>query len=237
MILRLQKYLALCGIASRRVCEDIISSGKVYVNGKIVYHPYIRIDDEKDDVVYQGKKVEICNELVYIMLNKPLKVVSTMKDEKGRKCLIDVVKVQERIFPIGRLDYMTTGLLLLTNDGDIYNKIIHPRSEIAKTYRLETNLYLSNLDCERLERGISFKGVKYGRCKIEIISKNIYNITIYEGKNRQIRNMIESLNKRVVSLKRISIGDLNIYDLPCGKWRYLTKSEINYLRGLKANDV
>ena len=232
MTYRLQKYLAHCGIASRRASEELIFSGKVMVNGKIICDPSIKIDEKNDKIECNGKLILFQNDPVYIMLNKPLKTVSTMKDEKGRHCLIDIVKVQHRIYPIGRLDYMTTGLLLLTNDGGVYNKIIHPRKHISKNYIVKTTSNLSINELAKLEKGILFKDIQYGKSKIENINKNTYKITIWEGKNRQIRNMLKSINKNIVSLKRISIGEIVIGDLEIGKWRYLNDHEISYLKGL-----
>ncbi len=232
MVYRLQKYLASCGVASRRTSEELIFSGKVMVNDKIILDPSIKIDEEKDIVKYNGKLLKLQNNFIYIMLNKPLKVVSTMKDEKNRCCLLDIVKTKQRIYPIGRLDYMTTGLLLLTNDGDCYNKIIHPRQKIAKNYIVKLTSGLSNNECKKLENGILYKGIKYGKSKIEKIEENTFKITIWEGKNRQIRNMLESINKEIISLNRISIGNITLGELRLGMWRYLNEDEINYLKGL-----
>lgn len=232
MTYRLQKYLAHCGVASRRSSEELIFSGKVMVNGEIIRDPSIKIDEEKDEVRCNGKLVTLQNDFIYIMLNKPLKVVSTMKDEKGRLCLKDIIKVKQRVYPIGRLDYMSTGLLLLTNDGDIYNKIIHPREHIAKNYIVKVKPGLSRHEIDKLENGILYKDIQYGKSKIENIENNAYKITIWEGKNRQIRNMLKSIDKDVISLKRISIGKINIGDLEIGKWRYLNNDEISHLKGL-----
>lgn len=232
MAYRLQKYLAHCGIASRRASEEMIFSGKVMVNGKIICDPSTKIDEKNDKIKCNGKLIISQDSPIYIMLNKPLKIISSMKDERGRHCLADIVKLQHRIYPIGRLDYMTTGLLLLTNDGDVYNKVIHPREHVAKNYIVNITSRLSTYELNKLERGVLHKGIQYGKSKIENIEKNIYKITIWEGKNRQIRNMLKSVDKNIVSLKRISIGEIDIGDLEIGKWRHLNDHEISYLKGL-----
>ncbi|MCL2323476.1 MAG: rRNA pseudouridine synthase [Oscillospiraceae bacterium] len=232
MAYRLQKYLAHSGIASRRASEELIFSGKIIVNGKTVLDPSIKIEEGKDEIKYNGKLVKLKDDLIYIMLNKPVKFVSTMKDEKNRCCLKDLVRIDCRIYPIGRLDYMTEGLLILTNDGDVYNKIIHPRQGIDKNYIVKLTSSLSNDEHIKLENGILYKGIKYGKSKIENIGENTFKITIWEGKNRQIRNMLDSVDKDIIYLKRISIGNINIGDLKLGRWRYLSHDEISYLKGL-----
>ena len=236
---RLQKYMARCGIASRRKCEEIILTGKVKVNGIVINELGTKVT--LDDIVeYEGKRILPEENKVYIMLNKPEGVITSAKDEKGRKTILDIVKVEERVYPIGRLDYDSSGLLLLTNDGDIYNNIIHPRVKIDKKYIAECKGVFSKEDMERFEKGLDIGGYVAAPAKIRIISedlvKNSYistvEITIYEGKNRQIRRMCSSLNHEVISLKRVSIGDLKLGYLQQGKYRELTKEELQYIKEL-----
>lgn len=236
---RLQKYMARCGVASRRKCEEIILAGKVKVNGMIINELGTKVT--LDDIVeYEGKRILPEENKVYIMLNKPEGVITSAKDEKGRKTILDIVKVEERVYPIGRLDYDSSGLLLLTNDGDVYNNIIHPRVEIDKKYIAECKGIFSKQDIEKFEKGLDIGGYVTAPAKIRIISedlvKNSYistvEITIHEGKNRQIRRMCSSLNHEVISLKRVSIGDLKLGYLQQGKYRELTKEEIQYIKEL-----
>ena len=229
---RLQKYMARCGVASRRKCEEIILAGKVKVNGMIINELGTKVT--LDDIVeYEGKRILPEENKVYIMLNKPEGVITSAKDEKGRKTILDIVKVEERVYPIGRLDYDSSGLLLLTNDGDVYNNIIHPRVEIDKKYIAECKGIFSKQDIEKFEKGLDIGGYVTAPAKIRIISYiSTVEITIHEGKNRQIRRMCSSLNHEVISLKRVSIGELKLGYLQKGKYRELTKEEVQYIKEL-----
>lgn len=238
---RLQKYMARCGVASRRKCEEIILSGKVKVNNKLVNELGVKINSEIDIVSYEGKIIKPEEKKLYIMLNKPEGYITSVKDEKGRKTILDLVKVDERIYPIGRLDYDSSGLILLTNDGDIYNKIIHPRVKIGKKYIVLCKGEFSKEELIRFENGIDIGGYVTAKAKIEILDKEkgknnsintLVEITIHEGKNRQIRKMCEALGHTVISLKRISIGDLKLGYLKKGEWRNLTENELKYLNSL-----
>lgn len=232
---RLQKYMARCGVASRRKCEEIIFQGRVHVNGKKVTDITI-IDDEKDIVKVDGKVIKPKDKKIYIMLNKPVEVITSVKDEHNRKTVLDVVKIKERIYPVGRLDYDTSGLLILTNDGDVAFKLTHPSKEIDKVYIALINGTPSKDEIERFKNGIKIDdyitspaeikilNVKGGLCEVEI--------TIHEGKNRQVRKMCDAIGHPVVSLKRIKIGRLSLGNLKEGQWRYLTKSEIEYIKSL-----
>ncbi|MFU7514662.1 pseudouridine synthase [Clostridium sp. HCS.1] len=241
MVERLQKYMARCGVASRRKCEEIILSGKVKVNNKLVNELGVKINSEIDIVSYEGKIIKPEEKKLYIMLNKPEGYITSVKDEKGRKTILDLVKVDERIYPIGRLDYDSSGLILLTNDGDIYNKIIHPRVKIGKKYIVLCKGEFSKEELIRFENGIDIGGYVTAKAKIEILDKEkgknnsintLVEITIHEGKNRQIRRMCEALGHPVISLKRISIGDLKLGYLKKGEWRNLTENELKYLNSL-----
>ena len=233
--------MARCGIASRRKCEEIILSGKVKVNDKIINELGVKINSEVDIVSYEGKIIKPEEKKVYIMLNKPEGYITSVKDEKGRKTILDLVKVNERIYPIGRLDYDSSGLILLTNDGEIYNKIIHPRVKVGKKYIVLCKGEFTKDDLIKFENGVDIGGYITAKSKIEILDKEkgknnsintLVEITIHEGKNRQIRRMCEALGHDVISLKRISIGEIKLGYLKKGQWRNLTENELKYLNSL-----
>lgn len=233
---RLQKYMASCGVASRRKCEEFIIEGKVKVNGKVVNTLGEKINGEKDVVEFQGKRIFREEKKIYIALNKPIKYVTTVKDEKDRKTVLDLINVEERIYPIGRLDFMTSGLLLLTNDGEVFNKIIHPRTEKSKTYIAKIKGVPSKREIEHFKNGVDIGGYITAKSEFKIIKSEhthaIVEIKIHEGKNRQIRKMCDKINHPVVELKRISIGKIKLGNLKEGTWRYLEKNEIDYLKSL-----
>lgn len=233
---RLQKYMSNCGVASRRKCEEIILEGKVKVNGVLVNEVGVKVDPLKDIVEYEGKIISKEENKVYIMLNKPEGYISSVKDEKGRDTILDIVKVKERIYPIGRLDYDSSGLLLLTNDGEIYNKIIHPRVEIIKKYIAVVKGEITEKDIKKFEIGIDIGGYITAPAELKIISfdKDVSTIEIgiHEGKNRQIRKMCAALNHEVLSLKRIAIGEIKLGYLKRGEYRNLNNDEINYINTL-----
>jgi len=229
---RLQKYMARCGAASRRKSEEMISAGRVTVNGQTVSELGYKVN-EGDHVMLDGKPLNPESRKVYIALNKPVGYVSTVKDERGRKTLLDLVDVPERIYPIGRLDYDTSGLIFLTNDGEIYNKVIHPRGEKNKVYIALVQGILTKEEIDSFEKGLEIDGHLTAPAEIKtrsILGKNAQvEITIHEGRNRQIRKMCEKIGHPVITLKRISIGNIEIEDLPVGKWRYLTEKEVEQL--------
>lgn len=233
---RLQKYLANCGVASRRKCEELIISGKVKVNGVIVNEVGIKVDPLKDMIEYDGKEIKKKEDKVYIMLNKPEGYISSVKDEKGRDTILDIVKVNERIYPIGRLDYDSSGLLLLTNDGEIYNKIIHPRVEIIKRYVAVVKGEITDKDKMKFEIGIDIGGYITASAELKVISYDkgvsTIEIGIHEGKNRQIRKMCAAIHHDVLSLKRISIGEIKLGYLKRGEYRKLNKEELDYINSL-----
>lgn len=234
MLERLQKYMSYCGVASRRKCEEIILSGRVSVNGKIVNQLGTRINTEQDIVKLDGKKIDIVKEKIYIVLNKPKGFVCTVKDEKNRKTVLDIVNIKERIYPVGRLDYNTSGLLILTNDGEIYNKIIHPRFEKNKVYIAVVKGIPDYNDINKFKNGIDIGGYVTSNASLKILKTydNIskVKIKIHEGKNRQIRRMLDKIGHPVISLKRIQIGNLKLGSLKTGEWRYLTGYELkNFL--------
>ena len=230
---RLQKFLADCGIASRRKAEELISQGKVQVNGKTVTELGIKVNPQKDKVIYQGKEVKQPKEHVYILLNKPIDYVTTAKDQFNRNSVLDLVKVKQRIVPVGRLDMFTSGALILTDDGDFVYKVTHPKHEIEKTYTVTIIGIVKNEEVEKLRKGVKIDDyiTKPARVKIlktdEEKNQSRLEITIHEGKNRQIRKMCEAIGHKVLALHRSKVANIGVKDLPLGKWRYLTKNEIS----------
>ncbi|SHJ65911.1 23S rRNA pseudouridine2605 synthase [Caminicella sporogenes DSM 14501] len=235
--MRLQKYIAMAGIASRRKAEEYIKQGKVKVNGKIVTEMGVKIDPDKDEVYFNGKKVFIQDKKIYIMLNKPEGYVTTLSDEFNRPKVIDLISgIDERIYPIGRLDYNTSGLLLLTNDGDLTNKLTHPKNHIDKIYIAKIKGIITAEKMKKFCSGIDIGGYITAPANIKLIEKYKKNclvkIIIHEGKNRQIRRMMDILGHPVITLKRIAIGKLSLGNLKKGSWRYLSEKEVNYLKSI-----
>lgn len=238
--IRLQKYLASCGVASRRKCEELILEGKIEVNGIKVTELGTKITPNTDIVKYNGKIVKPDEEKVYILLNKPIGYVTTAKEQFGRDMVLDLVKINKRIVPVGRLDMYTSGALILTNDGEFVNKLTHPSQKIDKTYNVTLKGIVTKNDIETLQKGVEIDDgyiTKPAKAKILKIDeeKNIsrVQITIHEGKNRQIRKMCESIGKKVLALHRCKIGTLDVKDLKLGQWRYLTQKEIEKFYGSK----
>ena len=232
--MRLQKYLAECGIASRRKAEEYIQEGKVQVNGKDVTELGVKINPEKDIVYFNNKKVTKQNENIYILLNKPIGYVTTTKDQFNRETVLDLIRgINKRIVPVGRLDMYTSGALILTNDGDFIYKVTHPSHEITKTYIATLKGIITNEELEELRRGVEIEDYLTRPAKVKILKtdseKNIsrIEITIHEGKNRQVRKMCEAIGRNVMALHRSRIGDIGVKDLKIGEWRYLSKNEIN----------
>ena len=232
MEMRLQKYLAECGIASRRKCEEYIIQGKVEVNGKIVTELGTKIDFEKDKIKFNNKEIKPEKKHVYILLNKPIGYVTTADDQFGRDTVLDLVKVKERIVPVGRLDMYTSGALILTNDGDFVYKVTHPKHEINKTYNATLKGIIQSDEVEKLRNGVKIDDYTTKPAKVKILKTDIekdisrIEITIHEGKNRQVRKMCEAIGRNVIALHRSKIGSINVKDLPLGKWRYLTSKEV-----------
>lgn len=234
MLMRLQKYLAEAQVASRRKAEEIILQGRVKVNGEIITELGTKVESESDIVTVDGKTVTICEKLIYIMLNKPEGCVTTVKDQFGRKSVLDYVSdIKERIYPVGRLDYDTSGLLLLTNDGDLTYKLTHPKHNIEKTYIAVVDREPDFENLERFRKGLIIDGKKTAPAEIEIIKKGkltTLNVKIHEGRNRQVRKMCAAINCNVVRLKRIAEGNLELGNLEKGKYRYLNDEEIKSLK-------
>lgn len=233
---RLQKYMAGCGVASRRKCEEIILSGRVKVNNVVVKELGVKVDGDVDKVTVNGNLISTEERKVYIALNKPTAIISSVKDEKGRDTIIDLVPIKERIYPIGRLDSDSSGLILLTNDGDIYNKLMHPSEEINKVYVARLTGTPDEENLEKFRTGVNLGDYITSHAEIEILSSGSATsrarITIHEGKNRQIRRMCEGIGHPVLDLCRISVGNINLGELKLGAYRHLTEGEVEYLKSL-----
>ena len=230
--IRLQKFLANSGVASRRKCEELILDGRVSVNGQIVKELGTKVNPAVDKVEYCGNPVFSSNKFVYILLNKPIGYVTTAKDQFDRDSVLDLVKVKERVVPVGRLDMYTSGALILTNDGDFVYKVTHPKHEITKTYTVTVRGIIENDAVEKLRNGVEIEDYKTRPAKVKILKtdeeKNIsrLEITIHEGKNRQVRKMCEAVGSKVLALHRSKIGDIGVKDLKLGTWRYLKDFEV-----------
>lgn len=231
--IRLQKYLANCGIASRRKCEELILEEKVKVNG-VIAKLGMKVNPQRDKIEYNGKELKEKNEdYTYILLNKPIGVVTTAQDQFNRETVLDLINIKKRIVPVGRLDMYTSGALILTDDGEFIYKVTHPKHEIDKTYNVTVLGIIDNKDIEKLKNGVIIdesyktKPAKVKILKIDEVKKiSRIEITIHEGKNRQVRKMCEAINKKVLALHRSKIGNINVKDLKIGTWRYLRKDEI-----------
>ena len=230
--IRLQKYLADCGVASRRKAEELILQGRISVNGTIVTELGTKVDDN-DIIFFDGNRVKKEEQLIYILLNKPVGYVTTVKDQFQRPTVVDLVDVPERIFPVGRLDYDTSGLLILTNDGSLTYRLTHPKFKIKKVYRAILKGIPSREKIEKFEKGLKIEDYITALAKFKIIESSnntsTVEITIYEGKNRQVRKMCESIGHPILKLKRICFGHLSLGDLPEGKWIKLKEDEISKL--------
>lgn len=233
--MRLQKYLASCGVASRRKCEELILDGKVEVNGVVVTELGTKVKPNEDAVRYNGTIVKLDDEKIYILLNKPIGYVTTVKEQFGRDMVLDLVKVNKRIVPVGRLDMYTSGALILTNDGEFVNKLTHPSHEIDKTYNVTLKGIVTKEEIENLKNGVEIDdGYVTKPAKVKILKideeKRIsrVQITIHEGKNRQVRKMCDAIGMKVLALHRCKIGNLDVKDLKLGEWRYLSRREIEF---------
>lgn len=228
--IRLQKHLSACGIASRRKAEELIESGKVRVNGRIATLGD-KVDPKRDKVTVRGKNVVAVTEKVYIMVNKPRGYVTTMSDEYDRKCVNDLVKdVGVKVFPVGRLDRDSEGLLLMTNDGELANSITHPSRHVNKTYRVTVGGTVNDEQIEKLTTGIMLDGRKTQPCDVFVVERKpdrtMLNFIIHEGRNRQIRRMCEAVGLEVLRLKRLEIAGVKLGGLKLGAWRNLNEREL-----------
>ena len=234
--MRINKYLVQCGIGSRRFCDKLIEDGKVLVNGKRCTLGQ-DVDERRDSVSVDGKKIALVEKKLYYIMNKPKGYVCTVKDDLGRKTVMDLLpKTASRVVPVGRLDYDSEGLLIFTNDGDLVNRLTHPRNEVPKTYVIKVEGQVTEQMLNKLRNGVEIDGKLTKKCNLHIVSVDDkftkLSITITEGRNRQVRRMFEAVGKEVVFLKRIKIGDLGLTGLDRGKCRPLSKYEIEYLKNI-----
>lgn len=231
--LRLQKYLSEMGVASRRKAEEMMQQGRVKVNGRTA-HIGDSVNPDNDTVTVDGKKIKKSVKLKYVLVNKPRGFVTTMDDELGRKCVTELVSdFDERLYPVGRLDKVSEGALLMTNDGRLTNLITHPSHHIPKVYRVTVKSKLTKEMVEKLENGIELDGRLTAPAQVHLINNEddraVFEITIHEGRNRQIRRMCESLDLVVARLKRTAIGPVKLGTLPTGKYRELEEKEVEQL--------
>lgn len=235
-VMRLNKYLAECGVASRRKSEQLILEGRVTVDGKKPDGLAVDVDPDKARVLLDGKIIRPINKHIYLKMNKPKGYVCTTSDEKGRKTVMDLLPEKyrsKRLFPVGRLDYDTEGLLLLTTDGDIAQALSHPAGEVPKTYIAKIEGQITEAELAKLRKGVEIDGVMTKSCKAKVAEKDDnftrLEITITEGRNRQIRKMLESIGKNTVFLKRVSIGEIRLGGVTRGTVRELRPDELRYL--------
>ena len=237
---RLQKVLAAAGVDSRRNCEDLILDGVVRVNRKVVDTLPAFVDPENDIITVNGTRIHSVKK-VYYLLNKPKGVICTNRDPQGRKKAIDIIKSELRIFCVGRLDIDSTGLIILTNDSELTNRLTHPKYELPKTYVVRVKGMIDSTASEKLKKGVWFAEGKTGRAAVKILKRNhvesMIQITIRQGLNRQIRRMLAKVGLSVKSLKRTQIGKINTRSLGVGKFRKLSRPEISYLKKRTSNRV
>jgi len=239
--MRLNRFLSVCGVASRRSADEMIAEGRVTVNNLLVTSLGTRIDPQHDRVFVDGQQVTLVHELQYLVLNKPKDTITTLKDERGRNTVMDLITVRQRVYPVGRLDRKTTGVLLLTNDGDFANRLMHPRFRVPKSYRVRCATAVSREDLSKLRSGIQLTDGVTEPAKAVLLpggkGKEI-GITIYEGRNKQVRRMFEALGYEVKGLDRVAYGPVTYEGLPRGAFRKLRPNEIRMLEELAgaAND-
>jgi 23S rRNA pseudouridine2605 synthase len=234
---RLQKYLARCGVASRRASERIIVDGRVRVNGTVAAELGASIDPEHDSVELDGRSVRPPKTLTHIMLNKPIGVVSTADDPQGRRTVLDLVDVDARLFPVGRLDYESEGLIVLTDDGDLAMHLTHPRHVVEKEYRALLTGEVTEAKLARLRQGVLLDGSLTAPARFEQIETHEdgtwVRVVLREGRNRQIRRVVAQVDLGVARLIRVRIGSLHLGDLPSGAWRHLSAAQVAELRGTR----
>lgn len=237
MLERLQKIISMAGVASRRHAEEMILEGRITVNGKVIRKLGTKADPERDHIKVDGKLINPRQPKTYILLNKPKGYITSLKDTEGRPTVMDLLKgIKTRVYPVGRLDFDTEGLLLLTNDGDLAHAVMHPKKEIKKTYYVKVKGILEEKDIEILRRGIKLEGILTSPANVKRIKKTNENswieMTIHEGKKRQIRRMLEKIGHPVLKLKRVRIGFLDLKGIEPGRYRYLTNEEVSRLKNL-----
>jgi 23S rRNA pseudouridine2605 synthase len=230
MKMRLQKYLANAGVCSRRKAEAFIEQGRVKINDKIVTEQGLKVNTKTDRVDFDNNEVilNLENENIYIALNKPVGYISSCSHGK-EKIILDLVDLKERIYPVGRLDKDSEGLILLTNDGELHNKLSHPSFDHEKEYDVTTYQMISDGALRKMEKGIVIDGEKTRKSTVKRLSKNRFKIVLKQGRNRQIRRMVEKIGNKVKNLKRIRVSNIKLGTLKSGLWRFLDKEEIQLL--------
>ena len=232
-VVRLNRFIAMAGIASRRKAEELILNGSVTINKDVVTDLSTKVSPSTDHVAVNGRTISIEEKLVYLVLNKPKDYITTAKDEKNRKTVYDLVRTRERIFPVGRLDRNTTGVLLFTNDGELANRLMHPSHQVDKSYHVEVTAGVQAKDLEKMKKGVHIEDGKTAPARISPIpgtkNRNLI-ITIHEGRNRQVRRMLESLGYEVKRLDRVEYAGLTSEGLRRGRWRYLSRPEVQMLK-------
>lgn len=234
---RLQKVIANLGYTSRRKAEELIQAGKVKVNGEIVKELGTKVKTS-DTIEVENTILDNCKNYEYYLLNKPREVISSVSDEYGRKTVVDLIQTKERIYPVGRLDYDTTGIILLTNDGCLANKLMHPSSNIEKKYVAKVNGLVSGYDIKRLRDGVVIDGKKTSKAKVNLkkydkkTDKSLVELIIHEGRNHQVKKMFEAINHEVLKLKREKYANLDLTGLKPGEYRKLTNKEVAILYSL-----
>ena len=232
--MRINKYIAQAGVASRRKADELIENGNVKVNGAVLREPGYDVQ-EGDRVAVNGREISGAQKMEYVLINKPLGMVTTVEDDKDRLTVMDVVKdIDARLFPVGRLDYNTSGALIMTNDGELAYRLTHPKHEVYKDHRALVSGVLSNERAARLRRGVDIGGFVTSPAKVKIIKgtqhSTLVEIAIHEGKNRQVRKMFAAVGNPVQELERVAIGDIRLGHLKPGHYRKLTREEIEYLK-------
>lgn len=237
--MRLNKFLSVCGVASRRKADELILNGKVSINGKVVTELGVDIDEKKDVVEFEGKKLIPSNNFVYYKLNKPKGYICSNSDEKGRKTIFELVPSNQKLFSIGRLDYNTEGLILITNDGEFAEALAHPRYEIEKEYIVTIEGRILESELAVLRNGVVENGKRMPKAKVEAIKFDgkltRLSVIITEGQNHQVRRMFDGIGKTIVLLKRVRVGDFVLGGLQRGKFKELSKTEMEIVSNIKLN--
>lgn len=228
--MRINKYIAESGFCSRRKADELIMDGRVTINKNIAI---IGSEVEDGDIVrVDGEKVTVKKDYEYYILNKPKRVLCSNEDRQKRTLAVDLIKSKKRLFTYGRLDYMTEGLIIISNDGDIYNNVMHPKKKLYKSYVAKIDKEITEDHIEALKHGVVIDGVRTLPAKVKIIAKKEIRIAIHEGRNRQIRKMFETLGYTVKNLRRVKVGELSLKGLEVGQYRKMSEDEIRYLKGL-----
>lgn len=234
-LIRINKFLSASGIASRRKADELVTAGRVKVNGKIVRELGTKINPVSDKVTVDGRGAKLTSNYIYILLNKPKDAVTTVRDEKGRRSVLDIVSVRSRVYPVGRLDRNTTGVLLLTNDGELANRLMHPRHEVLKVYKATLDRPIRERELARLKKGVMLDGSLTVPNELYVLpesSSKEVGIAVHEGKHHLVKRIFESIDIRVIQLDRHSYAGLTHHGLQRGAWRSLTRKEVSALRDL-----